>query len=52
MSKGYLGKRIGSPAPRRRMPWALGFEVVSRLPPAFHHPIRGFVDVLVMFRAL
>ncbi len=31
---------------------SLGFEVVGRLPSAFHHPARGFVDALVMFRAL
>lgn len=30
----------------------LGFEVVGRLPLAFRHPTRGYVDVLVMFRAL
>ena len=30
----------------------LGFEVVGALPGAFRHPARGFVDALVMFRAL
>ena len=30
----------------------LGFEVVGRLPEAFAHPTEGFVDALVMFRAL
>lgn len=29
-----------------------GFEVVGRLPSAFHHPTRGFVDALVMFRTI
>ena len=29
-----------------------GFEVVGRLPDAFNHPKVGFVDALVMFRAL
>jgi ribosomal protein S18 acetylase RimI-like enzyme len=29
-----------------------GFEIVGRLPSAFNHPKRGFVDVLVMFRRL
>lgn len=29
-----------------------GFDIVGRLPGAFHHPVRGFVDVLVMFRTL
>ena len=31
---------------------ALGFEVVGRLPQAFNHPRLGYVDALVMFRAL
>jgi ribosomal protein S18 acetylase RimI-like enzyme len=31
---------------------ANGFEIVGRLPGAFHHPQHGFVDALVMFRAL
>jgi ribosomal protein S18 acetylase RimI-like enzyme len=30
----------------------LGFEIVGRLPAAFEHPERGFVDALVMFRQL
>jgi ribosomal protein S18 acetylase RimI-like enzyme len=30
----------------------LGFEVVGRLPSAFAHPSKGFVDALVMFGAL
>ncbi|MBS1840719.1 MAG: GNAT family N-acetyltransferase [Acidobacteria bacterium] len=30
----------------------LGFEVVGRLPGAFHHPEQGFVDALVMYRTL
>jgi ribosomal protein S18 acetylase RimI-like enzyme len=29
-----------------------GFAIVGRLPGAFHHPMRGFVDALVMFRSL
>ncbi|WP_159729046.1 GNAT family N-acetyltransferase [Methylosinus sp. Ce-a6] len=29
-----------------------GFEIVGRLPRAFHHPAFGFVDALVMFRQL
>jgi ribosomal protein S18 acetylase RimI-like enzyme len=28
------------------------FEVVGRLPSAFHHPTEGFVDALVMYRSL
>ena len=31
---------------------ALGFEVVGCLPQAFNHPRLGYVDALVMFRAL
>lgn len=30
----------------------LGFEVVGRLPGAFAHPSKGFVDALVMYRDL
>jgi ribosomal protein S18 acetylase RimI-like enzyme len=29
-----------------------GFEIVGRLPEAFEHPRRGFVDVLIMYRRL
>jgi ribosomal protein S18 acetylase RimI-like enzyme len=29
-----------------------GFEIVGRLPGAFHHPSHGFVDALVMYRSL
>jgi ribosomal protein S18 acetylase RimI-like enzyme len=29
-----------------------GFQVVGRLPGAFNHPSRGYVDALVMFRRL
>ena len=33
--------------------WAsLGFEMVGRLPGAFEHPERGFVDAIVMYRSL
>lgn len=31
---------------------SLGFEIVGRLPGAFDHPAEGFVDALVMLRAL
>ena len=30
----------------------LGFTTVGTLPGAFRHPDRGFVDALVMYRAL
>lgn len=29
-----------------------GFQVVGRLPGAFHHPTEGYVDALVMFKSL
>jgi GNAT superfamily N-acetyltransferase len=31
---------------------SLGFETVGRLPQAFLHPTQGYVDALVMFRAI
>ena len=31
---------------------SLGFDVVGRVPQAFLHPAQGYVDALVMFRAL
>jgi ribosomal protein S18 acetylase RimI-like enzyme len=31
---------------------SLGFETVGRLPGAFLHPTRGYVDALVMYRTL
>ena len=31
---------------------SMGFGIVGRLPAAFHHPVYGFVDVFVMYRAL
>lgn len=31
---------------------SFGFEIVGRLPGAFEHPKRGFVDALVMYRNL
>lgn len=30
----------------------LGFEIVGRLPKAFNHPVKGYVDALVMFKWL
>jgi len=29
-----------------------GFEIVGRLPEAFHHPTQGYVDAFVMYRKL
>jgi RimJ/RimL family protein N-acetyltransferase len=31
---------------------ACGFDIVGRLPGAFRHPTRGYVDALVMYRSL
>jgi ribosomal protein S18 acetylase RimI-like enzyme len=31
---------------------SLDFKVVGRLPLAFRHPAQGYVDALMMFRAL
>lgn len=31
---------------------SLGFDEVGRLPGAFHHPVAGYVDALVMYRTL
>jgi ribosomal protein S18 acetylase RimI-like enzyme len=31
---------------------SFGFEIVGRLPGAFQHPLRGFVDAYVMYRTL
>ena len=31
---------------------SMGFDIVGRLPGAFHHPTLGYVDALTMFRAL
>ncbi len=30
----------------------MGFAIAGRLPGAFHHPVEGYVDLLVMYRAL
>lgn len=30
----------------------LGFETVGRLPRAFHHPRKGYIDALIMFKWL
>lgn len=31
---------------------SLGFDIVGRLPLAFKHPTRGYVDALIMFQSL
>jgi len=30
----------------------LGFDIVGRLPKAFKHPVKGYVDALVMYKWL
>ncbi len=32
--------------------YKLGFATVGRLPGAFHHPVKGYVDALVMYKWL
>ncbi len=43
---------VSSNARAVRLWTSLGFETVGRLPGAFLHPALGYVDALVMFRAL
>ncbi len=54
--KGYKGMQFNfvvSTNERAIRLWqSLGFEVLARLPLAFHHPRHGFVDALIMFKAL
>lgn len=55
-SRGYRGMQFNfvvSTNERAVRLWhALGFRTVGRLPLAFRHPERGYVDALVMFRQL
>ena len=55
-SRGYRGMQFNfvvSTNERALRLWQrLGFEIVGRLPLAFHHPIHGDVDALVMFKPL
>jgi ribosomal protein S18 acetylase RimI-like enzyme len=55
-SRGYRGMQFNfvvSTNERAVRLWQkLGFEIVGRLPLAFHHPAHGHVDALVMFQAL
>ena len=55
-SRGYRGMQFNfvvSTNERAVRLWQkLGFEIVGRLPFAFHHPADGDVDALVMFQAL
>ena len=43
---------IGTNARAVHLWQACGFAVVGRLPGAFLHPVHGYVDALVMYRAL
>ena len=53
---GYRGMQfnfvISSNTRAVRLWQSLGFDVVGRLPQAFHHRTLGYVDALVMFRSL
>lgn len=55
-ARGYRGMQFNfvvSTNERAVRLWeTLGFNIVGRLPLAFDHPARGFVDALVMFQAL
>ncbi len=55
-SRGFRGMQfnfvVGTNERAIRLWQSLGFDVVGRLPLAFNHPARGYVDALVMFRAL
>lgn len=54
--RGYCGMQFNfvvSTNTRAVALWeSFGFEIVGRLPQAFHHPKLGYVDALVMFRSL
>lgn len=55
-SRGFCGMQFNfvvSTNERAVRLWqSLGFDIVGRLPLAFQHPALGYVDALVMFRAL
>ncbi|GJD55434.1 GNAT family N-acetyltransferase [Methylobacterium dankookense] len=55
-SRGYRAMQfnfvVSTNARAVRLWRALGFQIVGRLPLAFHHPAEGEVDALVMFQAL
>ena len=56
VQRGYRGMQFNfvvSTNTRAVALWeSFGFEIVGRLPGAFHHPTLGYVDALVMFRQL
>lgn len=43
---------VSSNTPALKLRRELGFQTVGRLPGAFAHPERGYVDALVMFKSL
>jgi ribosomal protein S18 acetylase RimI-like enzyme len=43
---------VSTNAPAVRLWTRFGFEIVGRLPQAFHHPTDGYVDAFVMYRML
>ena len=55
-SRGYRAMQfnfvVSTNEPAIHLWQSLGFEVVGRLPLAFRHPSQGYVDTLVMFKAL
>lgn len=55
-SLGYLAMQFNFVASTNegavRLWTKLGFETVGRLPKAFHHPSKGYVDALVMYKWL
>ena len=56
VARGYRAMQfnfvVGSNERAVRLWQSLGFDIVGRLPLAFDHPTRGFVDALVMFKVL
>lgn len=54
--RGFRGMQFNFVVSSNRRAVALwqffGFEIVGRVPQAFHHPTLGYVDALVMFRPL
>jgi GNAT superfamily N-acetyltransferase len=55
-SRGYRAMQfnfvVGTNERAVRLWESLGFAIAGRLPLAFEHPTQGYVDALVMFRAL
>jgi len=43
---------VSTNAPAVHLWTSMGFRTLCRVPGAFHHPVHGFVDTLVMFREI